>query len=149
MPNTDQLSDQPWIVHCDGTALPNPGRIGLGAVLVAPDGERHQISLAPGLNGCNNEAEARALIAALRELHRLGARIVHIHCDSSVLVEQLGAAPAAPVARLAHVFNEARALLGLFSAVQLRWIPSHRNAEADALARAALGLGARQAARRR
>ena len=27
-------SDEPWLAWCDGTASPNPGRIGLGVVLV-------------------------------------------------------------------------------------------------------------------
>jgi ribonuclease HI len=48
--------------------------------------------------------------------------------------------PGAPVARLAHVFDEARALIATFTQVELRWVPRHRNCEADTLARAALGL---------
>jgi hypothetical protein len=28
----------PWTVHCDGSATPNPGRMGVGAVITAPDG---------------------------------------------------------------------------------------------------------------
>ena len=31
----------PWVAYCDGSAVPNPGRIGLGAVLTEPDGTRH------------------------------------------------------------------------------------------------------------
>jgi ribonuclease HI len=132
-----------WIIRCDGTALPNPGRMGVGAVLTGPDGARHTLSRATGTHGCNNEAEARALIAALHELRALGCMTtdaISIHCDSSVLVAQLDATPAAPIARLAHVFDEVRALLAPFSQVSLHWVPRHRNSEADALARAALGL---------
>ena len=62
-----------WVVHCDGSAAPNPGRMGLGAVLVAPDGTRHTLSRATHTTGCNNEAELRALMAALRELPSRGA----------------------------------------------------------------------------
>jgi ribonuclease HI len=136
----DPPTEDTWLVHCDGTSLPNPGRIGIGAVLVAPDGVRHTLSQATGAYGCNNEAEACALIAALQTLRTLGATALRIHCDSSILVEQLGAAEAAPIARLAHVFSEARTLLSYFEKIELRWVPRHRNAEADALARAALGL---------
>jgi len=38
------------------------------------------------------------------------------------------------------LFDEARALLKSFDQATLKWIPRHRNREADALARAALGL---------
>jgi ribonuclease HI len=139
-PHSDTSSAAAWTVHCDGTALPNPGRIGIGAVLTAPDGTRHTLSQATGTHGCNNEAEARALIAALQMLQNLGAEnaVLNIHSDSSVLVAQLGGA--APIVRLTQVFDEARQLLQQFGDVHLDWVPRHRNSEADALARAALGL---------
>jgi ribonuclease HI len=66
--------------------------------------------------------------------------LLRIHSDSTVLVAQLGTTPVTPIARLAHLFDEARALLVTFAGVELHWLPRHRNAEADALARAALGL---------
>jgi len=130
----------PWIIYCDGSAVPNPGRMGLGAVLVAPDGTRHALSMATDARGCNNEAEARALMAALRDAQARGATALLIYSDSSLLMEQLGSAGAAPVVRLAGLYEEAGALLNTFTHTSLHWIPRHRNGEADALARAALGL---------
>ncbi|RYY57624.1 MAG: ribonuclease HI family protein [Comamonadaceae bacterium] len=129
-----------WLVHCDGSAMPNPGRMGLGAVIVAPDGTRHTLSEATAERGCNNEAELRALMAALREAHALGATAVHVRTDNSIVVAQLGAVAVPPIVRLADRFDEARALLRTFEAVTLTWIPRRRNGEADALARAALGF---------
>ncbi len=129
-----------WTIHCDGSAVPNPGRMGLGAVLVAPDGARHTVScLAPG-TGCNNEAELRALIAALDEARARGATAVRIHTDSSTVIAHLGPAPPSPIPHLAGAFAEARTRIADFAQAELRWIPGHRNAEADALARGALGL---------
>ncbi|MDO9385053.1 MAG: ribonuclease HI family protein [Hyphomicrobiaceae bacterium] len=130
----------PWTIHCDGSAVPNPGRMGLGALLVSPDGSRHALSVATDLRGCNNEAEARALMLALRDAQARGAASLNIYSDSSVLVAQLGPGRAAPILRLADVYAEAKALLGTFAHVSLRWVPRHRNGDADALARAALGL---------
>lgn len=132
-----------WIVHCDGSASPNPGRMGLGAVLVAPDGTRHTLSRATQSSGCNNEAELRALMAAIDESMRLGANALVIHSDNSILVDQLGTADPKRIARLAPLFDEARQRLALLASVRLVWIPGHRNGEADALARAALGMPAR------
>jgi len=136
-----------WIVYCDGSAVPNPGRMGIGAVLLAPDGTRHAISQASDSRGCNNEAELMALTTALLEARRRGARAVTLYCDNSVIVEQLVGAPARPMARLASQFDAARQLIGGFEGLELRWIPRHRNGEADALARAALGLAIKPASK--
>jgi ribonuclease HI len=139
---TDPVSatPHPWVIYCDGSAMPNPGRMGIGAVFTEPDGTRHTLSQATNTTGCNNEAELRALMAALRELQTRGATALLAYCDNSVLVEQLGGAAVKPVARLAAMFEEARALLKSFDHASLQWIPRHRNGEADALARAALGV---------
>jgi len=138
------LSQGGWVIHCDGSAVPNPGRMGLGAVLTGPDGTvRHQISEATTFTGCNNEAELRALLLALQWLAQQGLAAstpVQIYSDNSVLVEQLGTQAAAPVARLAPLFDEARLALQLFRHMHIQWIPRHRNGVADTLARAALGL---------
>jgi ribonuclease HI len=132
--------DAYWHVYCDGSAMPNPGRMGLGAVIVAPDGTRHTLSQATGERGCNNEAELRALMAALHAARTHGATALRVCSDSSILVEQLGVTASPPIARLATLFDEARALLRSFDAATLTWIPRHRNGEADALARLALGF---------
>ena len=140
---------QPWRIHCDGSAVPNPGRMGLGAVIVAPDGTRHTLSETASERGCNNEAELRALMAALHQARSHGATALCVRSDSTILVEQLNDAAAPPIARLAPLFDEARALLRSFDAATLTWIPRHRNGEADALARAALGLPPKPVAARR
>ncbi len=142
------MATQPahWVVHCDGSAVPNPGRMGLGAVLVGPDGAtQHTISEATTFTGCNNEAELRALLRALQWLEQqqqvvAAATTVQVVSDSSVLVEQLGAQAVARIERLAPLFDEARSVLQRFAQVDLQWVPRHRNGAADALARAALGL---------
>lgn len=140
MPDPVSATPPPWIIYCDGSALPNPGRMGIGAVFTEPDGTRHTLSQATNRTGCNNEAELRALMAVLRELQTRGATALLVYCDNSILVEQLGGAVVKPIARLACLFEEARALLKSFDHTRLQWIPRHRNGEADALARAALGI---------
>jgi len=123
--------------------------MGLGAVLTGPDGTvRHQISEATPFTGCNNEAELRALLAALDWLARRvvpASTTVRVFSDNSVLVEQLGGRAIAPIERLSPLFDAARRLLQAFQGADLQWIPRHRNAAADALARAALGLAPKAA----
>lgn len=79
-------------------------------------------------------------MAALQILQDLQARHLAIFTDSSILVEQLvpSPRPIRPIARLADLFDQARAMLAGFEQVQLRWLPRHRNTQADALAREAL-----------
>jgi len=134
------LTHEAWTIHCDGSAVPNPGRMGLGAVLTAPDGTRHPLSVTADGRGCNNEAELLALMAALQEARRHGAAALVVHCDNSVVVEQLAGTATEPFVRLAPLFDEVRVMLRSFPAARLVWIPRHRNREADALARAAVGL---------
>jgi ribonuclease HI len=136
---TGQQTDL-WTAYIDASALPNPGRMALGALITAPDGSRHRLSQACPGQGCNNEAELRALMEVLRILRGLHARRLSIFTDSSILVEQLGPSPHSvrPIARLAGLFDQARVLMAGFDEVRLQWIPRHRNTEADALARAAL-----------
>lgn len=146
------MNSEPWVIYCDGSAVPNPGRMGLGALVMAPDGTRHPLSITAEGRGCNNEAELRALMAAMQYARRQGATQLLIHCDNSVVVQQLAGTATEPFLRLVPLFDEVRAVLRSFESARLVWIPRHRNQEADALARAAVGLmpkGPAPAARRR
>ena len=121
--------------------------MGVGAVLVAPDGSRYALSQTLPGTGCNNEAELRAVTLALETLKARGADTVRIYSDNSIVAVQLADVerpPAKPIARLDGLFDDARALAATFRRVETVWIPRSRNAEADALARAALGVGPKQ-----
>jgi ribonuclease HI len=78
-----------WQLWFDGCALPNPGRIGVGALLVSPDGARVELSRPTGRIGCSNEAELVALCAALEHADALGARHICIRGDSDFVVRHL------------------------------------------------------------
>ncbi len=130
-----------WQLACDGSAVPNPGRQGLAAVLRSPDGARHVRAMAWPSSGCNNEAELRALMLGLAMAQAHGARQLRIQTDSSVLVDQLADGRAPTIQRLLPLLREALDALAGFEHVQWLWVPRHRNAEADALARGVHGLG--------
>lgn len=134
-----------WFVYCDGSAFPNPGTMGLGATLSGPDGEQHQLSVTASSKGCNNEAEARAMMAALEHARLLGARNVRIHSDSRVVVDQLSDQETRRIDRLDDLFERLHAMLASFEHADVVWIPGHRNTAADALARSAAGLPVRPA----
>lgn len=136
-----ELEPLPWCLHSDGSAVPNPGRMGIGAILVSPDGTRHTVSERLANAGCNNEAEVQALLAGLRLARELGAQTIAVYTDSDLIAKQLGACANAPdPVRLHAPLLDARTLLTTFASHSLSWVPRHRNQEADRLARAALGM---------
>ncbi|ANY62538.1 hypothetical protein MA05_11135 [Comamonas aquatica] len=63
-----------WILHIDGSAMPNPGRMAVGLVLTGPDGSHHSAARRLPHTGCNNEAELTALLDGLLRLEPLFAQ---------------------------------------------------------------------------
>ena len=131
-----------WILHIDGSAMPNPGRMAIGAVLTGPDGSQHCLGQTLPGAGCNNEAELRAVLAGLHMALSLGARHVRIYTDSRWLVDQLAdpsllGSRIRPTLRLSDWLQKVRDALESWEQVEWRWIPRRCNAQADALARAA------------
>jgi ribonuclease HI len=130
-----------WVAHCDGGAWPNPGAMAIGAELVSPTGEVHRLSQRLNASGCNNEAEWQAAVAVLRLALAHGARSLLLCTDSTQVRDHLGPvqAPTLPPALQTWV-DQARALACDLPHFAVKWVPRHRNGQADALARAALGL---------
>jgi ribonuclease HI len=131
-----------WELYCDGTATPNPGKIGVGILLISPQGVRTEVSRALH-NGCNNEAEALALLEGMRTALCMGAKRLLLFSDSRVIVDHVTGRMRIRVAALAALADQVACGLTQFEASELRWLGQHRNREADALARHALGLSAR------
>jgi ribonuclease HI len=129
-----------WQLWFDGCALPNPGRLGLGALLVSPEGRRIELSLAGSRYGCSNEAELEALGAALDRAHAEGARRLTVIGDSDFVVRHLRGEQRTAIVPLLERVVHIEALLARFESVSLEWVPRHRNRDADRLSRAALGL---------
>lgn len=134
-----------WILHTDGSAMPNLGRMGIGAVLTGPDGASYQVHHSLPERGCNNEAELRALHAGLQLATQHGCSSLRIYTDSQWLQEQLAPSPVQkkvrPTVRLDSYLQQVRQVLTSFAQVHWRWIPRHCNTQADALARQAASAG--------
>lgn len=131
-----------WEIWFDGAAFPNPGRMGLGALILGPNGERYECSLAHPEPGCNNEAEVRALLHALERIRQAGASHAPILArgDSDFAIRHLRDALETRVPHLQTLLTTTRQTLTYFPALQLAWVPRHRNSAADKLSRGALGL---------
>ncbi|MFA4970681.1 MAG: ribonuclease HI family protein, partial [Sulfuritalea sp.] len=129
-----------WQAWFDGSALPNPGKIGIGILLLAPDGQRSEESRLLTVSGCNNEAELHALCAALEMAAKAGARRLVLRGDGDVALRYVRGPESTQIARLQGLVADARESLRRFEDVQLVWVPRHRNIDADRLSRQALGL---------
>lgn len=114
--------------------------MGLGIVLIAPDGTLTEHSSIAAGTGCNNEAELHALCAALDLAFTAGARDLLLRGDSDVALRYVRGPDSTGIARLQVLVASARDRLRRFDNVQLLWVPRHRNRDADRLSRQALGL---------
>ncbi|CUI09115.1 ribonuclease HI family protein [Massilia antarctica] len=132
----------PWRAWFDGSAHPNPGRCGIGALLTGPDGEHIEIARPAGY-GNSSEAEYQALIAVLEAAVAHGAGGLTVHGDSRVVIDDVNGPELAGALSLRDYRARARALLGRIDGACVRWLPRHKNQAADALSQravAAFGL---------
>ncbi|USX24745.1 reverse transcriptase-like protein [Oxalobacteraceae bacterium OTU3CINTB1] len=137
-----QPAGDAWRGWFDGSAHPNPGQIGIGALLCGPAGERLEISRRAG-HGNSGEAEYLALAALLEAALRLGATDLVVYGDSRVVVDDVNLSVEAIAAGRGAKGLEAYRmrvmdLLGPLGAVSLRWVPRHRNGDADRLSQLAV-----------
>lgn len=132
-----------WRAWFDGSAKPNPGRCGLGARLLGPNGELVKLSQAAGW-GNSSEAEYRALILVLEAALAHGAGPLTVYGDSQVVIDDVNGPLADSAAVLRPYRERALALLARLPAVTLRWVPRHKNLEADALSQRASAFPAEE-----
>jgi len=125
-----------WRAWFDGSARPNPGRCGIGAVLKGPDGVAAELSLDAGY-GNSSEAEYRALVAVLEAAIEHGADELTIYGDSRVVIDDVNGPDALAAPSLAAYRATVLRLAARVKHLSLRWVPRHKNLEADALSQRA------------
>ncbi len=126
-----------WRAWFDGSARPNPGRCGIGAVLAGPDGATIEIARDVG-HGDSSAAEYQALVAVLEAALAHGAADLAVYGDSRVVIDDVTGPDALAAPALAPWRTHARALLARLPLATLRWVPRHKNGRADALSQRAL-----------
>ena len=126
-----------WRAWFDGSARPNPGRCGIGAVLEGPGGVRIELSREAG-HGNSSEAEYLALVAVLEAAVEHGVPALAIEGDSQVVIDDVHAPDSASAPALRAYRARVRALLERLPGSTLRWIPRHKNRQADALSQRAV-----------
>jgi ribonuclease HI len=132
-----QPSAAAWRGWFDGSAHPNPGQIGIGALLCGPDGQRVEISRRAG-HGNSSEAEYLALTALLEAAAEMGATGLAVCGDSQVVVNDVNLGAARGAKGLEDYRARVVELMAKLGDVQLRWVPRHRNGDADRLSQQAI-----------
>lgn len=136
---SEQTPPAAWRGWFDGSAHPNPGKLGIGALLLGPDGERVEISAAVG-HGDSSEAEYAALTALLQAALQVQPAQLLLYGDSQVVINDVLGLTRRPAKGLDAQRAAVHGLLAQLPGASLRWVPRHRNGEADRLSQAAVVL---------
>ncbi len=119
-------------------AEPNPGPAAIGAAIKDEDGKSvARISRAIG-RATNNQAEYRAVIAALEKAIEIGADTVEVLADSELVVRQINEKYRVKNAALKPLYQQVKLLQSQFKVFSISHIPRRLNKEADRLASTAL-----------
>ena len=132
------LSISKVTIYTDGAARGNPGPAAIGVVIKDETGNViATVSRRLGTT-TNNQAEYRAIVAALEKALTLGARHVVVKSDSELVVKQINGLYKIKNAALRPLYVEAVRLIGSLDSFSISYIPRSQNAAADALANQAL-----------
>jgi len=125
-------------VEFDGGSRGNPGPAGIGVVLRAQD-RTPLVTLGKFIGrATNNVAEYNALITALNEAKKLGAKSIIIRGDSELIIRQMLGEYRVKHPDLKPLYEEARHLLHQFDHAKIEHNLRHKNELADKLANLAM-----------
>lgn len=129
------------IIFTDGGSRGNPGPAGAGAIIYDADKKVvAEISEYLGVT-TNNQAEYRAILAAIKKAVSLGATEAEFYMDSELAVKQLNREYKVKNKDLAPLFLAIYNLTLSFKKITFTHIPRERNKEADRLANEAMDKG--------
>ncbi len=126
------------VINVDGAARGNPGPAAIGATI--KDEEDRLIACISQRIGTttNNQAEYRAIIAALEKAITLGAKHADVKSDSELVVKQLNGEYRVKKPALKPLHQQVKQLQGSLEGFTITHVPREQNVEADNLANKAL-----------
>ena len=132
------------VAYSDGGARGNPGPAAIGVIIKTVD-DKIINSFGRYLGEMtNNQAEYYALIAALEEAKRVGAKKLECRLDSELLVKQMRREYRVKDKKLQPLFLKSWNLAATFKNITFTYIPREQNHEADAEVNRALDKHWRQ-----
>ncbi|KAK1424744.1 hypothetical protein QVD17_20082 [Tagetes erecta] len=124
-----------WNLYTDGAA--NSNGVGLGVLLVSPEGKEITQALKLNFKASNNETEYEALIAGLRLAIKQGVLMLRAHVDSLLVANQVNNIYEAKEDSMNTYLNICRELITQFAAFTMIHVPRSKNKKADALSKLA------------
>ena len=125
--------------YADGASRGNPGPAAYGCVYALDQGSLPVCGEGAVLGvTTNNVAEYRGAIAALARLAGWGVKHAVLRLDSQLVVRQLDGSYRVKDAKLRLLHQEAKSWVPRFDSLRFEHIPRKLNADADAMANAAL-----------
>ena len=125
-----------WI---DGASRGNPGPAGIGVYIEGKGGETlSEVSEYLGDSYTNNQAEYLALVRALKECRRLGAKEVEVRSDSQLLVRQMNGRYRVRSDNIKNLHGKAIDIESELGSVSYVHIDREDNTKADELANRAI-----------
>jgi len=126
------------IICADGASLGNPGLAAIGATIKDEQG-RLVASVSQRIGRTtNNQAEYRAVIAALGEAAKLGATEVNVYLDSELIVRQINGKYRVKKPALKPLYQQVKQWQSKLESFTITCIPRQQNKEAHNLAHSAL-----------
>lgn len=126
------------IIHTDGVSRGNPGQAAIGVIIRDERGEL-VVSLSQSIGlATNNQAEYRAVIAALEEALLLDPDEVELNSDSELVVKQVKEQYRVKKTTLKPLYLRVKQLQSSLNDIRIKHIPRQQNREADKMANAAL-----------
>ena len=115
------------IIHADGASRGNPGQAAIGATIKDSEGRLLASVSQPIGMATNNQAEYRAVIAALKEALKLGAAEADIYLDSELVVKQVNGSYRVRNAALKPLYLKVKELAASFKGFRISHIPRRQN----------------------
>ena len=126
------------VICTDGASLGNPGLAAIGATVKDEQGKLvARISQRIGI-ATNNQAEYRAIIAALEHAISLGVNRVEMRSDSELVVKQINGKYRVKKAALKPLYQKVKQLQSQLQGFTITHIAREQNIEAHNLAHLAL-----------
>lgn len=126
------------IISTDGASKGNPGPAAIGAIIKDEQGKVIAVISQSLRRTTNNQAEYRAIIAALEQAIRLGADRVEMRSDSELVVRQINGQYRVKEASLKPLYQKVKQLQSKLESLTITHIAGQENTEAHNLASAAL-----------
>ena len=121
-------------INADGASRGNPGQASIGATLKDENGRLIKAISERIGRATNNQAEYRAVIAALSAAAKMGADEVRVLLDSELVVKQVTGRYQVKNVGLKPLYDEVKRLQAGFKSFSITHVLRAKNSEADALA---------------